>query len=152
MKFCILFFLLISLVGCATQNKREARIQERLSHEEVTDGASLSKSIHHLIAESKALSDSQKKDLTKLVDNTGAKNRALLEKSYKMRSLLVKELLSEKIDTKMVKQLKKDIRKTELERIKNSLETMDKMSSEISHLHNKDAFTEQLLYIERAYR
>ena len=117
MKAIFLLTILFSLSGCASQ-KEERDINARAKDTQVTDSKGLGNTISDLIQSSKTLSDLQKKELT--------------EQSYKFRAVLIKELLAGNVHKTQIDVIKKDIADIEAARLKNTFDTVDKITNIVS--------------------
>ena len=148
-------FLILSLTilaSCASRKKEEKIVEAKASQTNVHDSKGLGAKIHELIATSENLSEAQKTQLTALLDSNKKRAEELTEKSYAFRAVLVQELLSGKVNRKRVSILKKDIREVEAAKLKNTFDTVEKISDIVSDQPNKDKFAEQLMIFDRHIR
>lgn len=151
MKLIPFLFLFMVLTGCASQKREEEIIKDKVS-KETGSKESLGNTINDLISSSKTLTDAQKTELSGIFEANKQKAFALSEESYKLRNVLVKELLSGSINQKRIKLLKKDIKKVEQLRLKNTFETVEKVGAIVSKDPNSQMFTDHLLFMERPFR
>jgi Flp pilus assembly protein TadD len=151
MKALLFLVVALSLVGCATKKDKQ-EIQEKVSHSKVSDAPTLGKSIQDLINNSETLTDAQKKELEKIIEVNKKTAESLTEQSYKYRSVLIQELLSGKVNKKKVKLLKKDIKRVENLKLKNTFDTVEKISKIVSSSPDKEKFAQRLIIIDRPYR
>jgi len=152
MKILLFLSLSLFLASCSSHIKEEREVEETAAHTKVTDSKTLGGTIHELIRSSKTLSSDQKKELELIVEENKHKANKLTEKSYKYRAVLIQELLSGNINQEKVKILKQDIKKVEIERLKNTFDSVEKISAIVSKHPDNEKFSEHLLNIERAGR
>lgn len=120
-----MFFFLAS---CASR-QQEAKIERKVVAEtQVTDGKSLGKTLIDTVEASKTLTEKQKQDLMKIIGETKARSTTLSQESFKLRSVLIKELLAKNVDYLQVKMIKKDIKKNEVERLKTTFSAIDRIT------------------------
>ena len=149
MKTISLLLLTILFVSCSTRKQDQLLIQKKVSQEtSVSDGKTLGESVNEAIHNSKTLDEKQKSELKALFDQTKNKNKALLEESFKLRAVLIKELLSEGATPKQVKMLKKNIKKTESERLKTTLLAIDQISKIVKNDPDGEMLADHLMYID----
>lgn len=153
MKLSLLLVLsMLMLVSCAAHKTAKKEVEEEASQSKVTDPKALSGTIDQLITNSSTLKEEQKVELRKIMETNKQKATELSEKSYQYRGVLIKELLAGKADRKKIKILKKDIRKIENERLKNTFETVEKISRIVKSEANSSEYANQLLMMERPIR
>lgn len=132
MKSFPLIFVFLFFVSCASQNKEEVDIQKKITAEkDVTDGITLGKSLHEVIRASKTLTEKQKLEVENILAETKKSNMALSEQAFKLRSVLIKELLSGNVDVNEINQMKKDIRKNDSLRLKNTFSAIDRITTAV---------------------
>ncbi len=151
MKAFILMMTFLSLVGCATKKDKQ-EIQDKVANEPITDSKSLGLTIKDLIQSSKTFTDAQKKELEVIMMANKKKAEELTEESYKSRSVLIKELLSGKIDKKKVSLLKKNIKRLEDAKLKNTFETVEKITAIVANHPEDKEFAEHLMIFDRPSR
>lgn len=152
MKAFLSLVLLFAVTACATK-KDDLEVEKKAQETKVTDSKGLGTTIHDTIANSTTLTDKQKQDLTDLFAANKAKAEELSAESYKYRSLLITELLSgEKINAKEIKIIKKEIKRIEAARLKNTFDTVGKVSQIVQHQSDKKTFREQMIIMERSIR
>lgn len=153
MKSVSLILTLLFLASCSSRKIEQAKIDDKVSKEtSVTDGKSLGASVNETIQSSASLTEQQKAELEKLFNETKLKNSALMEESFKLRAVLIKELLSGDVNPKQVKLLKKDIKKNESERLKSTLSAIDKISLIVSKDPDNSKFIDHMMQMDRSYR
>lgn len=153
MKSVSLILTLLFLASCSSRKIEQAKIDDKVSKEtSVTDGKSLGASVNETIQSSTSLTEQQKAELEKLFNETKLKNSALMEESFKLRAVLIKELLSGDVNAKQVKLLKKDIKKNESERLKSTLSAIDKISLIVSKDPDNTKFIDHMMQMDRSYR
>lgn len=151
MKQWIYLMPLLILTSCATQQEKKQVEQKVANETTVVDGTTLSISVQETIAASKTLSPEQKEQLQSLFLATRTKARSLLEDSYKLRSVLIKELLASNVNPSEIKILKKNIKKVESERMKLTLSAADQITKIVGQNKEKEQFAEHLMLIERLH-
>lgn len=149
MKTILSLALLMSLaVGCASNKAARQEVQEKVSQEKTTGGRDFFHNVLEIINTSETLNADQKQKLRILVTDIGQKNKALFEESFKLRSVLLKELVSGKVHQKEVRILKKKIKKTEGERISNIFSGIDKISAIVSNDPGREKIMQEFLQID----
>ncbi|MCM2351012.1 MAG: hypothetical protein NDI69_13405 [Bacteriovoracaceae bacterium] len=153
MKITLSLILLLSLaVSCASKKAAHHNVEEKVSQETVIDGQALGAKIREMINSSQTLDADKKAKLNALITDVGGKNKKLTEESFKLRSVLVKELISGNVNRKEVKILKKKIKDVEAEKLKNSLATIDKFSAIVSGDPEKEKMMQEMIQIDRVHR
>lgn len=143
----VLGFLLVS---CSSVKTEEKKVDDKLAAEStVYDGKSMGDSIREAIRTSATLDEKQKEKIESILAETKLKNKAMLEKSFKLRSVLIKELLSGQVNQKQLKLLKKQIRKTESLRLKTSLTAIDQISSIVKKDPKAEMYVNELMFYDR---
>ena len=146
MKNLILLTSVLMLVSCSSL-KKERQIQDQAEKETaVKDGQAFGSTIQDLIRSSKTLTEAQKKELEGIIAVNRSTAEALGEKSFKFRSVLIKELLSGKVDRKRVELIKKNIKDVEEERLKNTFDTVEKISHIVSPSPESEKYVELLRF------
>lgn len=151
MKAFILMMTLLSLVSCASKKDKQD-IQDKVASEPITDSKSLGLTVKDLIQSSKTFTDAQKKELELIMMANKKKADELTEESYKSRSVLIKELLSGKINKKKVSLLKKNIKRLEDAKLKNTFETVEKITAIVANHPEDKEFAEHLMIFDRPSR
>ena len=153
MKALLSLIIFLALTACASQNKSEIEVEKKAANETTTTGQNLGTTIHELIQSSKTLSPAQKIELEGIVAINKQRAEDLSAKSYKFRALLIKELLSGRpVNNKEIRIIKKDIQKIEAERLKNTFDTVEKISVIVSAHPENEKYTKHLIFMERAIR
>lgn len=149
MKTASLLLCLV-LMSCSTTKIEQSKIDSKVANESsVTDGKTLGQSVHDTINASKTLDDKQKGELNTLFIETRETMKGLNEKSFKLKSVLVKELLSGSENRKQIKLLKKDIKKVESERLKSTFAAFDKISKIVRKDADAQVYTDHLMNMDR---
>lgn len=143
--------LLVCLVSCASK-KEKKDIEEKAAQIQVKDPKALGHAIHELISSSATLTAVQKRDLTMILDQNKQLAMELSEKSYKFRALLIEELISGKATPKRIRLIKADIKAIERQRLKNTFDTVEKISQIVSSHPDREKFSDHLIQYERAVR
>ena len=144
MKILLPLAFAFFLVSCSTPDN-ERQIQDQAARETaVSDGTTLGATIQDLIRDSKTLSASQKKELEGIIAVNKSTADALSEKSFKFRSVLIKELLSGKVDSKRLELIKKNIKEVEEAKLQNTFDTVDKISNITSPGSRSKKYVERL--------
>lgn len=134
MKTVLLLALVLLFVSCSHSKHKEVKAQVEQS--QVKDPAALTVTIDEAIESSPNLTKEQKEELHKIIAANKSTAVALNEESFKLRGVMIKELLSGNMDPKKIKILKKDIRKVENDKLKNTFATVEKISALVGK--NKD--------------
>lgn len=151
MKMILSVFILVALTGCAS--KKEKEVRKAVAQEKtVSDGKTLGNTIQELISSSSTLTDAQKQELTNIIAVNKSTAESLSEESFKFRAVLIKELLSGNVDKKKVSVLKKGIKNIEAKKLKNTFDTVEKISSMVSKQPDHDAFADGLIMMDRYSR
>lgn len=148
MKFFLTLLVLASLTSCATKNVKK-EVREKAATETTKDGAALGSTIQDQINNSKTLTAEQKTQLFDLMKTNKATADALTEESFKFRSVLIKELLSGKADAKKVKIIKADIKRIEDKKLKNTFDTVEKISKIVSNNPEHHNSVEHVMNMDR---
>lgn len=149
MKKLMSFVLLLSLVvSCASKKATEREIDEKAAKTNVTDPQALGNTIHDLIQNSETLKPEQKTELTNIIEANRQLAMKLSEESYRYRAVLIQELLSGKVEQKRIKIIKKDIKRIEAARMKNTFDTVHKISKIVSKIPDREKFAEELIKLE----
>lgn len=149
MKAIVFLLSLTVLVSCASKQV-EQEVRAEAAKENSVDKKALGNTIHDLIQSSKTLTADQKTELTNILKVNKETAEKLSEDSYKFRAVLIKELLSGKANPKKISVIKKDIKKIEAARLKNTFDTVEKISKIVSkHPNHGNEFAEHLLIMER---
>lgn len=128
-SYIMLVLTLMLLVSCSSRKKEEREIDQAAAKSPVTNAQALAGSIEHSINESSTLTEEQKQKLRTIVAENKSTAQKLSEESYKYRDVLVHELFSGKATSKRIRILKKDISRVEKARLKNTYDTIEKMSA-----------------------
>jgi tRNA nucleotidyltransferase/poly(A) polymerase len=151
MKHLILSLILVFFVtSCSSKKELKREIDHQTSQSSVNNPQALGGTIQELIQSSKTLSETKKAELEQLFSLNKQRAEELAAESYKLRAVLVEELLSENRNPKKVKMLKKDIRRIENLRLKNTFDTVEKISKIVADEPDHGArFSDHLKQIER---
>lgn len=128
MKY-FLAIILLSTLACSTTKKDRKEIEQEKQTTQVNNAQALGQTIHDLIANSTTLNDQQKAQLKEILAANKAKAEELQGESYKYRAVLIKELLTGKSTKSRIRILENDIKKVEKMRLKNTFDTVKKISA-----------------------
>lgn len=149
MKTILSLVLLMSLaVGCAGNKAAREEVKQKVSQEHVAGGRDFFNRILEIINTSETLNTDQKQKLRGLISEVGQKNKALFQESFKLRSVLLQELVSANVHQKEVRILKKKIKQTESERIANIFTAIDKVSAIVSKDPGREKIMQEFLQID----
>lgn len=143
MKHFLLPLILLALVACASSKKEKLDIKDKASQSTVTDAQALSSTIDQAINNSN-LTPEQKTKLNGIVEENKTLAKSLTEESFRYRSLLVKELFAEKSSKKRIRYIEKDIKRVEQARLKNTFDTVKKMSAVLNGHPDKSEFQQHM--------
>lgn len=151
MKVLFTSIILLALTSCASkQDKLE--IQRKAQDSKISDSKALGQSISETIQNSETLTATQKKELEDIIAINKGIAETLTQQSYQYRSLLVQNLLSGNVNQKEINIIKKDIRRIEAEKLKNTFDTVEKITKIVSKNPGKDKFTNQIINFDRNIR
>jgi hypothetical protein len=144
MKALIFGTILLMAGGCSTVAKKE--VKKDVLESKVSDGNGLGQSIEELINNSKNLSAEDKAKLRTIINENKTQAEKLSEESYRYRSVLVKELFAESPSKKKINIIKKDIKRIESLKLKNTLTAVEKISAILNKGPEKDKYRESLIF------
>lgn len=148
MRILALIISSIVLVSCSsTKNEKEA-VHQKVAASTVNSPQSLSETIVNHIENSQTLSDSQKTELRAILGENKRLADELMTESFKNRGVLIQELLTGKSTPRRVKILEKEIERIEKLRLKNTFDTVKKISKIISGQPDLNQFAEEILHME----
>lgn len=150
MKLSIFFLAFFFAVSCSTHKNEKRKIEKEVSESNVSSPQALGTEINDLIENSKTLTQEQKEELRSILDANKKLAMELSEKSYKYRGVLVNELLSGKADAARVKILENDIEKVEKLRLKNTFDTVKKITRIVKGQPDNKEFAPHLIHPEGA--
>ena len=148
-----LFFLILALfvvTSCASQKKEEKIVEAEAAQTSVKDSKALGTTINDLITNSKNLTDVQKEEIRKVFQMNKQTAEDLTQKSYSFRGVLIQELLSGKVNQKRVDILKNDIKEVEAARLKNTFDTVEKISALVTDHPEKAKFAEHMMMMDKS--
>lgn len=140
------------LSSCASKKIEKQELQQKAEQSKVTDAKALGGTIEDLIKNSTTLTDAQKEEVTKIMELNKKTAFELTEQSYKYRAVLIEELLSGKSTKRRIKILENDIKRIERAKLKNTFDTVRKISSIISKEPDNQKYSEQLILIDSIRR
>lgn len=149
MRILILLALVMAFTGCAHKQKED--IKKKVEQSNVKDSETLSGTIDEAIEKSPDLNQEQKEELRKILADNKQKAMALTEQSYKLRGVLIQELLSGNPDYRKIRILKRDIKKVEDNKLKNTFDTVELITKKVSKQSDSQRFTEPLLNMDKVY-
>ena len=127
-SYIVLLLSLFLVVSCSSRKKEEKEIDTKAAQSKVTNAQALAGSIDQAINESTTLKEEQKEKLRLIVEENKSTAMKLAEESYKYRDVLVHELFSGKATNRRIRIIKSDINRVEKARLKNTFDTIKKMS------------------------
>ena len=148
-KIIIISLSFVLLTACSSSKVAREEVNQELAETQVKDPKALGQTIEELIQTSKHLSEKQKSQLQEIFAANKKRAQELAEQSFKVRAVLVEELLSGKIDRRKVSLLKRDIKKIENLRLKNTFDAIEQVSSIVSTHPDRTKFAEHLKSVER---
>jgi hypothetical protein len=148
MRILTLIIFSIALTSCSSTKKDKESVQQKVASSTVNSSQSLSQTIQDHIENSKTLTDSQREELRKILGENKALAEQLMEESYKNRGVLIQELLTGKSTPKRVTILEKEIERIEKLRLKNTFDTVKKISKIISGQPDVNQFAEEMINFE----
>ena len=151
MKYLALVLAPLLLISCASKSDR-MEVQEKVAQETVQDGRSLGRNIDEVISTSKTLDQAQKDELRKVMNEVKGKNLSLMQESFKLRAVLIKEMLAQNFNQNQVRLIKKKIKKNESERLRNSLKAIDKISIIVRKDPEGHLILDHMFYTDRPFR
>lgn len=112
-KKYVLRILLLSLAlfSCAAQKRAKEKVENEIKNEEILNQSNLEQSSRDYILNSKTITDEQKKDLISLQDKTMAESKKINEEMTKAKMILVRTMLTSKVNEREVFILRNKIRK-----------------------------------------
>lgn len=151
-KHISMILALLLGVSCSSSKTARKEVNQEVATTQVKDSAALGSTIDESIQSSKSLNDTQKQELRKIFESNKAKAMELAEQSFKLRAVLVQELLNGKINKKKIGILKRDIKMVEAKRLKNTFDAIEQVTRIVSGDPNKDKFSNHLMGIDRVIR
>ncbi len=148
MKSVFYVLVLCLAVSCASKKSDEKEIEQEAAQTNVTTPQALGGTIHDSIANSKTLTEAQKAELTKIIEDNKQTAMKLAEQSFKYRAVLIQELLNGKATEARIRIIEKDIEKIENDRLKNTFDTVKKISAIVSGHPDKHEFAQHLINME----
>jgi hypothetical protein len=137
----LLSLAIFFLSSCAATPERQ--IRQKLAMEgTVHDGTSMRENVLSAINDSRTLSTQQKSVLNKILSKVSNENKELSARSFKLRAILIKELIKQDVDQQEVWQLKRDISQAERKRLKNTLRAMSDVSKTVGNDPETDWYME----------
>lgn len=151
MKAMLSLLVLLTFVSCSSTKEKKA-LSAEAKESKVTDGKALGQTISELIHSSETLTPEQKKELEVIMANNKQTAESLNEQSFQYRSVLIKSLLSGKVNRKEVDILKKRIKTIEGQKLKNTFDTVEKITKLVDKHEQKEKFADHLLMIDKINR
>jgi uncharacterized membrane protein len=115
------------LGGCAS-TQTEKQLDEKISQEPALNQADLAKETKTQIDTATGITENQRTQLTELRRATNRQTKEISEESLKLRSVLVKELISPNYDADMVSLIEKKLRKLEDKRLSVIFNAVEKVN------------------------
>ncbi len=147
MKSLIIVLSLV-IASCSSYQKDKQEIREKAAQSTVSDPKALGTSIQDLIQNSKTLNEDQKTKLQDIIAQNKTKAEELAQESYRYRSVLIEELLSGNASQKKVKIIKRDIKRIEDARLKNTFDTVERISQIVMNDPENKKFADEMLRTE----
>jgi ABC-type transporter Mla subunit MlaD len=133
------------LIGCASHKEANQKVEAQISEAQASDSETLKKTMDDLINASTSLTEVQKTELRTTLTTNKATAENLNKELYRSKSVLFQELLSQKPDRKKIRLLKKSIKQLEAKKLKNTFETIEKISSIVSKNKVNDANEQEII-------
>ena len=132
-------FLAAGYIGCSGKSLDTQLTENLATTPSVQNSAELASRTNDLIDQSQ-ISESQKIKLKKLGESTSQQLHLSYENSLKLRSLLIKEVLSKKYSRDEVHLLQRKIKKNEDKRLALMFDTIDKVNGILGReTHSEEA-------------
>lgn len=144
-----LILLSLWFSGCASR-KEKLEVTDQTEKSSVKDSKALKDTIEQTIQSSKHLSNEQKQLLGKIIAENKHRAEELQEESYKIRSVLIQELLAPEQNRKKISLLKKNIQVIEKNKLTNTFEAIEKISDVVSKTPDREKFSIPLQNIDRS--
>lgn len=126
LTFVVIASSIMVAIGCATQAEKKEIEREVAAETNITSQADLDQQSSQLIETAPGLTDAQRAELISLRESTRMKTEALNQESLRLRSLLVKDMLSDNYDLSKAQLLKNKIKKAEEKKLSNFLDAVSK--------------------------
>ncbi len=149
MRIYTLIIFSIVLISCSSTKKDNEAVHQKVAASTVDSPQSLSQKIVDLIDNSQTLSDSQKIELRGILGENKRLADELQAESFKNRGVLIQELLSGKSTPQRVKILEREIERIEKLRLKNTFDTVKKISKIIYGQPDLNRFAEEIIRLDR---
>lgn len=149
MRTFTLIVLSVVLASCSSTKTEKEAVHQKVAASKVDSPQSLGQTIVDLIENSQTLSDPQKIELRQILGENKRLADALMAESFKNRGVLVQELLTGKSTPQRVKILEREIERIEKLRLKNTFDTVRKISKIISGQPDVNRFAEEILRMDR---
>lgn len=149
----IVFLLSLTVLASCASKKVQDEVRAEVAQETSSNKDSLGQTINDQINNSTTLTEDQKKQLVEILRINKETAEKLTEESYKLRAVLIKELLSAKMNSKKISIIKKDIKKIEAARLKNTFDTAEKIGKIVNkNPEHSDAFVDHFMILDRPNR
>lgn len=148
MRIFALIIFSVVLVSCSSTKKEKTSVQEKVASSTINSPQGLSQTIEDHIENSKTLTDEQRVELRKILGDNKTLAEELTAESFKNRGVLIQELLTGKSTPKRVKILEKEIERIERLRLKNTFDTVKKISKIVSGQPDLNLFADEMLRME----
>lgn len=148
MRIFALVIFSVALVSCSSTKKEKASVQEKVASSTVNSPQGLTQTIEDHIENSQTLTDEQRMELKKILGENKALAEELTAESFKNRGVLIQELLTGKSTPKRVRILEKEIERIEKLRLKNTFDTVKKISKIVSGQPDLNQFADEMLRLE----
>lgn len=146
-NFTLIIFLIV-LVSCSSARKEKQAVIEKVAASKVDNSQSLGQTIQAHIENSTTLSDTQKMELRKILGDNKSLAEQLTAESYRNRGVLVQELLTGRSTPRRVKILEREIERIEKLRLKNTFDTVKKISKIVAGQPDQNQFAQEMMFFE----
>lgn len=148
MRILPLIIFSLFLVSCSSTKKEKEAVHEKVATSTINNSQSLSATIEEHIENSKTLSDAHKTELREVLKENKRLAEELMALSFQNRGVLIQELLTGKSTPQRVKLLEREIERIEKLRLKNTFDTVKRISKIVSGQPDIDQFAEEILRID----
>jgi len=148
MRFIAIIVMSVVFLSCSSTSKEKKSVQDKVAVSSIENSQSLGQTIESHIENSQTLSETQKAELRTILGENKRLAEELTTESFKNRGVLVQELLSGKATPKRVRILEKEIERIEKLRLKNTFDTVKKISKIVSDQPDRDQFAQEMIIME----
>lgn len=138
MKYAILF-LSLSICGCTSSQIKPQYAQEVLNEKDVNDPTSLQQKANNLLDQTKELKSEERAFIKSLITEMRGRNNKLTEEGFKIRSVLISQLVTLKSDEKEIANTKARIIEIEKTKVLNTFIVFDKIAEYMKSNLDRDS-------------